>query len=120
MPSGPPATRAFTFVASDDVAGDALEVDITITPSQTLIWPTSPPKVYADVPFKLSSTVGTVSLPCTDQTGFVDQSGAPITSWAYRVDWGGPGAGDRRSAYYALPGGTTPINLDTAIPLRYV
>lgn len=36
-------------------------------------------------PFWTASGVLSVELPHTDQSGFVDENGAPITNWAYHV-----------------------------------
>lgn len=93
---------------------------ITFRPSRWLIWqPTGTPLVQTDRVVDLDEAgMATVTLPATDQTGFVDGSQQPVTRWTYRVTTSLTGVATQPPpADIALLEGAPVVDLDLLVPV---
>lgn len=104
-----------------DFAGTLLtQARVTFTPSASLIWKsTGVPMFASPIPVELDETgLGAVSLPATDQDGFIDFDGNPATGLTYRVAWSFKDKQVPAPAPYSvqLPAANAAVDLDLVAP----
>lgn len=94
LPSGI-ATTTLTFGNDMTFAGDGVAASMVITPTHDVVWKVTGQRLVS-FPMSAAATVnhpGSISVPCTDQSGFADGAGNDFANWAYivRVTYTGSG-----------------------------
>lgn len=83
-------TRRITFGPPRNFIGDLVNATVTFSPSTALVHLASGTPLFAEsLPRQTDELtgIGSIVLPCTDQSGFGDGQGNAITNWLYRVAW---------------------------------
>lgn len=121
--------RTVTYGPETDFLGNPVTGTVVFTPSQDLTWTATGQGLHVNpITVTLDSTgSGSVSLICTDQTGFADASGNAVTNWTYtRTAQLRLGSSSSASPVpvpsppavaFQVPQGTGSLDLDTMIPV---
>jgi hypothetical protein len=110
-------TATVTFGGATDFVGGPVATSVTFKPSVNLLWQaTGQPVVGFPATVKAAAGAqGSIVLPHTDQSGFVDGYGAPIVNWSYVAtgEWTASGGTANFRREFQLPTGTSALDLDT-------
>jgi hypothetical protein len=108
-------TATVTFGSTVDFQGNPVTTKLKVQPSATVFWSGTHAPMVAFAINVESDTEGSVVLPHTDQAGFLDLNGQPVTNWTYKVtgSWTSSGGTRTFAKEFNLPSSVSVIDFDT-------
>lgn len=113
-------TKMFTFGPGSDDWGVPIGGSASFTPSRSRVWTATGAPIYIATKTVVFDGAGngSVQLICTDQPGFQDGAGNPVTNWTYQVRLSVAGANSPAPFSLAVPmAAVEPIDLDLTVPV---